>query len=318
MIRTARARPFVGRRIFYVPSTPSPFQIVPPKTAPLRLPQPSNFSRIGRRYNHNAAKDVVQPTAQAAPEAPKSIPGPSWLWLEPVYEPFRAYGRIQQRRPYWTQFISSLVIYFVGDVVAQSVSTPDKATETPTLDSTTSETLVEDEDRTRGWVQTWMEDRDWARTARALFIGGAAAVPGYRWFLWLSNSFNYRSKVLSLTTKVWQCVYCWWKLCSLTMHATGRCKPADIHTPLQHVLLWHPIVPIRRNTLGGLGAYQKHCPNILVQLLQAVAGYHSFHVCIRSIAVSQYIRWRHCDWLANVLELIESTRSKGGERATCP
>jgi hypothetical protein len=106
-----------------------------------------------------------------------------------------------------TQFISSLVIYFVGDMVAQSISTPDKPAVSGngegSLATTVSgnEVAEEDEDA-RGWVQAWMEDRDWARTARALFIGGAAAVPGYRWFLWLSNSFNYSSKILSLTTKV--------------------------------------------------------------------------------------------------------------------
>ncbi|KAF2661461.1 hypothetical protein K491DRAFT_561352, partial [Lophiostoma macrostomum CBS 122681] len=132
----------------------------------------------------------------------KSIPGPSWLWLEPIYEPFRAYGRIQQRRPYMTQFISSLVIYFVGDLVAQSISTPDKPAVSGSDDESTIGSQAAETDDARGWVQSWMEDRDWARTGRALFIGGAAAVPGYRWFLWLSNSFNYSSKILSLTTKV--------------------------------------------------------------------------------------------------------------------
>lgn len=90
-----------------------------------------------------------------------------------------------------TQFISSLVIYLVGDFVAQSIGSPVQ------VDAVEGGEEVE-----RGWVQAWAEDRDWARTGRAILIGGVAAVPGYRWFLWLSNSFNYSSKTLSLATKV--------------------------------------------------------------------------------------------------------------------
>ena len=96
-----------------------------------------------------------------------------------------------------TQFVSSLVIYLVGDFVAQSIG-PTPAPE--------AEAVVEEaEDTEKGWVQAWAAERDWARTGRALLIGGAAAVPGYKWFLWLSNSFNYSSKTLSLATKVCFC-----------------------------------------------------------------------------------------------------------------
>lgn len=90
-----------------------------------------------------------------------------------------------------TQFISSLVVYLVGDFVAQSIGSP---TEVKSVEG--------EEEVEKGWVEAWAEERDWARTGRALLIGGAAAVPGYRWFLWLSNSFNYSSKTLSLATKV--------------------------------------------------------------------------------------------------------------------
>lgn len=135
---------------------------------------------------HNATKP---PVGRAAPATATAIPGPSWLWLEPVIEPFRAYGRVQQRKPYLTQLVSSLVIYFVGDLVAQSIATPEE------LD------LAEEEDE-RGWVQQWGEDRDWARTGRALLIGGISSIPSYKWFLWLSQNFNYSSKIVSLTTKV--------------------------------------------------------------------------------------------------------------------
>lgn len=151
---------------------------------------PTKSPKLTRRWNASSPP----PIAQKAPESSKTIPGPSWLWLEPIYEPFRAYGRIQQRRPYMTQFVSSLVIYFVGDVVAQSIG-PAAAVEEEGK-------VKEEEQEEKGWVQEWSAGRDWARTGRALLIGGLAAVPGYKWFLWLSNSFNYSSKVLSLTTKV--------------------------------------------------------------------------------------------------------------------
>lgn len=125
------------------------------------------------------------------PATPTTIPGPSWLWLEPVIEPFRAYGRVQQRKPYLTQLVSSLVIYFVGDMVAQGIAEKEEKQ---------NEGMEESEER--GWVQEWSEDRDWARTGRALVIGGISSIPSYKWFLWLSMNFNYSSKILSLTTKV--------------------------------------------------------------------------------------------------------------------
>jgi protein Mpv17 len=155
---------------------------------------PSNFecarsrlqtSRITRRYN--GAKP------EKAAGTPQSIPGPSWLWLDPIIKPFRAYGRIQQKRPYRTQLISSLVIYFVGDLVAQSIAQPMTPSEAQGVAKDTDE---------RGWLQQWSEERDWARTGRALVIGGISSIPSYKWFLWLSNNFNYGSKILSLTTKV--------------------------------------------------------------------------------------------------------------------
>ena len=93
-----------------------------------------------------------------------------------------------------TQFVSSLVIYFVGDLVAQSIAGPTKAVE---------ETEVQQgDDIEQGWVQQWSDDRDWARTGRAIVIGGLSSIPAYKWFLWLGNNFNYSSAVLSLATKV--------------------------------------------------------------------------------------------------------------------
>jgi protein Mpv17 len=143
-------------------------------------------SHISRRYNASKL-----PVGQKAPESANTIPGPSWLWLDPIYEPFRAFGRVQQRKPYTTQFISSLVIYLVGDLVAQSISEPVVA-------NVASAELVEE----KGWVQEWSDNRDWHRTVRAITIGGVSSIPAYKWFLWLGSNFNYGSRIMSLTVKV--------------------------------------------------------------------------------------------------------------------
>ncbi|ESZ98715.1 hypothetical protein SBOR_0953 [Sclerotinia borealis F-4128] len=94
---------------------------------------------------------------------------PLWQRLGPLTRSFQAYGRSQRKRPYTTQFCSSLVIYLLGDLSAQSISG---------------------------------DDYDWKRTTRALIISMGSSVPTYKWFMFLSNNFNYSSKVLSLATKV--------------------------------------------------------------------------------------------------------------------
>ncbi|KAF2228050.1 hypothetical protein BDZ85DRAFT_287196 [Elsinoe ampelina] len=97
----------------------------------------------------------------------RTIPGPSWAWIEPLAVPFRAYGRMQNRSPYMTQLSSSLVIYFLGDLSAQ-------------LD--------------------YMYAPE--RGLRAMLIGGLSSIPSYHWFLFLGRSFNYSSHILSLTVKI--------------------------------------------------------------------------------------------------------------------
>ncbi|KAH6873017.1 hypothetical protein BKA58DRAFT_158567 [Alternaria rosae] len=165
-----------------IPNAPSP-----------RNSNPGTFERA--RNNVHPSNVVRRPhvskpnTAGRVAENAQTIPGPSWLWLQPIVGPFRAYGRVQQRRPYRTQLISSLVIYFIGDLVAQSIA-PEE-----------TQKVAENADE-KGWVQEWSDGRDWARTGRALVIGGLSSIPSYKWFMWLSNNFNYSSKILSLSTKV--------------------------------------------------------------------------------------------------------------------
>lgn len=84
------------------------------------------------------------PTPNSLPQQPISI----WQRLGPLTTACNAYGRAQKRRPYVTQFFTSLVIYFFGDLSAQYIS----------------------------------DDKyDPKRTARSLTIGGIASIPSYKW-----------------------------------------------------------------------------------------------------------------------------------------
>jgi protein Mpv17 len=115
--------------------------------------------------------------------ASRTIPGPIWIWTEPL----NSYSRLHSRRPYTLQIISATIIYLIGDLFAQSVAP------TPSLEASTSSPP---DDAVK------KSTYDPARTARALVIGSSAAVPGYHWFLYLAHNFNYKSKVISIVVKV--------------------------------------------------------------------------------------------------------------------
>ncbi|KAL1874934.1 hypothetical protein VTK73DRAFT_10360 [Phialemonium thermophilum] len=94
---------------------------------------------------------------------------PFWQRLGPLSRAAEAYARAQRSRPYLTQLCSSLVIYFCADLSAQNISG---------------------------------KDYDSVRTARSLTIGAISAIPSYKWFVFLSQHFNYASHVVSLAVKV--------------------------------------------------------------------------------------------------------------------
>ncbi|KAJ9648864.1 hypothetical protein H2201_001944 [Coniosporium apollinis] len=148
------------------------------------LHQRFNPTRLTKRPKSTSSQQHASSPSSPAP-TPRTIPGPIWLWLEPLASPFHAYGRMQNRSPYITQLFSTLIIYFLGDLSAQSFSRPQAPASTSNS-------------RSEGALDWY----DPLRAVRALTIGGLAAIPGYHWFLWLGNNFNYRSKVLSLGVKV--------------------------------------------------------------------------------------------------------------------
>ena len=73
---------------------------------------------------------------------------PIWQRLGPLSTSLAAYGRSQRKRPYVTQFCSSLVIYFLGDLSAQNING---------------------------------DEYDPKRTLRALIISAGSSIPSYRW-----------------------------------------------------------------------------------------------------------------------------------------
>ncbi|KAH0492810.1 hypothetical protein TgHK011_007741 [Trichoderma gracile] len=109
------------------------------------------------------------PTPVPAPSQNAVAPLPLWQRLGPVTRLAQAYGNSQKKRPYVTQTISSIFIFFSADLLAQSMSD---------------------------------DDYDPVRTARNVFIGAGTAIPAYQWFKFLATRFNYKSRVLSLGVKI--------------------------------------------------------------------------------------------------------------------
>lgn len=141
-------------------------------------PQNAHIRSNLESKRHSSAKPPVFSKADTN-VATKSIPGPTWLWSEPL----GSYTRMHMRRPHTVQLVSTLVVYFIGDLTAQTLApTPQE----------------EDNGTTAKKTSTY----DPYRTVRALIIGGLAAIPGYHWFLFLARNFNYSSKVGSIVLKV--------------------------------------------------------------------------------------------------------------------
>lgn len=100
---------------------------------------------------------------------PTPLPPPSKARAHLLSRAFAAYGQSQREKPYRTQFISSLIIFFLGDVSAQLIGA---------------------------------DEYDPQRSLRALIISAGCSIPTYKWIVLLGNHFNYSSKALTLATKM--------------------------------------------------------------------------------------------------------------------
>ncbi|KAK3294201.1 uncharacterized protein B0H64DRAFT_181702 [Chaetomium fimeti] len=135
------------------------------------------LKKLRQRRAHSTQDTSIKATkAPTAGQQQGQIPTPNnvptlnfWQRLGPLTRAAQAYARAQRKRPYVTQVCTSLAIYLCSDISAQSMGG---------------------------------RDYDPTRTARSLMIGSISAIPSYNWFVWLSESFNYRSRLLSLATKV--------------------------------------------------------------------------------------------------------------------
>ncbi|KAI1306892.1 hypothetical protein F5Y03DRAFT_131462 [Xylaria venustula] len=142
-----------------------------------------------------------QAIATPGPEVPIPVqsvvpPPPFWQRLGPLTRAAEAYGRTQRARPWATQIASTLVVYLCADLGAQWIARADQDEVAANLKEK-GRSATDDVDTKEN-----AKGHDWARTARSLAIGGTAAIPGYTWFTFLSRSFNYSSKVLSIGIKV--------------------------------------------------------------------------------------------------------------------
>ncbi|KFY91771.1 hypothetical protein V498_05325 [Pseudogymnoascus sp. VKM F-4517 (FW-2822)] len=145
--------------------------------APLRRPPPLlRRQPAPKRTTTTNTPKTPPPRTTTAPSPSTTIPIagsipplPLWQRLGPITTAISLFSRAQRARPWTTQFISTLIVYFLGDLSAQ---------------------------RIRGG------DYEAERAGRALIIGAGAAIPSYTWFVYLGNSFNYASPLLSLATKV--------------------------------------------------------------------------------------------------------------------
>lgn len=160
---------------------------------------------IQRRYDFSTKVKPVQNSSPShdlsKPPLQIRLPGPNWLWspLYPLSYPFAAYSRATKSRPYLTQFISSLVIFFLGDISSQYLqrSIPAHSFEKPPFSTTTDVSAPSPADS----VPT-SSRYDPQRSIRALIIGGTVSIPTYHWFIYLSNLFPQLPHRRSLWMKV--------------------------------------------------------------------------------------------------------------------
>ncbi|KAJ5162725.1 Mpv17/PMP22 [Penicillium coprophilum] len=192
------------------PSTSTLRRPITPSSQPQLLRQP----RPQRRHNSDssAGKTPERNHIHAhPPKLPDNIPASAAatgaivtparrgfrevIKAGPVGKFGRWYARAQERKPYTTQFWSSIVIYLCGDLSAQMLF-PTEVPAPARSDSEDGDVVA------RGDRETVSAGYDPLRTLRHLCVGGLSSIPSYKWFLFLGDHFNYPSKILSILTKV--------------------------------------------------------------------------------------------------------------------
>jgi len=101
-----------------------------------------------------------------------------------------------------TQFVSVLIIYLLGDLTAQYITIQNPPPSQPAPSTTSRAEGDDDRSITATSASPPIASYDAKRTARALLIGGAIAVPSYIYFLRLGNMFPTLPTPLGITLKV--------------------------------------------------------------------------------------------------------------------
>ena len=111
------------------------------------------LSLVKRRYRANeatshskASKDIE---ATVSPASKSQKPLRFWQRLGPLTKVFNGYGHAQNTKPYVTQVVTSVVIYFCGDLGAQMIEG---------------------------------DSYDPTRAARNMVIGATVSIPAYNWY----------------------------------------------------------------------------------------------------------------------------------------
>ena len=154
-----------------------------------------------RRFTSDAS--IKQENKKPPPSPPRfdpskapiqiKIPGPAWLWapLKPLNYPLAAYNRAQRSRPYLTQLLTTLVIFFTGDLFSQYIQRP-----VPAL------SVKDQAAPTEAPPATTQSAYDPMRSIRALIIGGTISIPSYRWFMYVAKLWPTLAHFQSLALKV--------------------------------------------------------------------------------------------------------------------
>ncbi|OJD16645.1 hypothetical protein AJ78_03197 [Emergomyces pasteurianus Ep9510] len=151
---------------------------------------------------NDTATTQSQPSSSSSSSSSSSLTTPrsfrQIIKFSPIGRAADFYSRMQSRRPYWTQLWCTLFIYLCGDLSAQLFvgdgGGKDKDKEKKKQEG------INEEEKSEGVMARY----DPLRTTRHLTVGAVAAVPGYRWFMFLHNNFNFPSKprFVSILTKV--------------------------------------------------------------------------------------------------------------------
>lgn len=117
-------------------------------SSPQPSPQPSSQiqDKISKQIPNSSSLATAAATTSSSQNA--VISRPLWQRLGPVTRAAQAYGHSQKKRPYVTQTITSMFIFFFADLGAQSMGD---------------------------------DEYEPSRTVRNIIIGAGTAIPSYSW-----------------------------------------------------------------------------------------------------------------------------------------